>query len=161
MGKGGIKLDTTNRYLKKCAKAQVLQEGYREIKEGDFILFLKTFDYNIKANEVICCGHHITTPDDSILFGYSIYDGSDGDQSFWRKDFIWLPRIDQLMDILKVEWQDNLTYVEIIQEFNDWFTPLKYTEICHHTPEELWLDFVMYKLYDMIWQKGNWVKKDG
>lgn len=143
-------MDITKNYIDKCSKAKQLQDLIKKMKYGQVIAIIdKTkFDYNQK--EIIYCGDQVWTiinePSKNIAY-YEIYDGYDGSQMFFRDNFIWLPRIDELIDHIKTEWQDNLTYVEIIQEFNDWFTPLNYTDVCGYSPEELWLDFVMFRLY--------------
>lgn len=157
-------MDITKNYIEKCSKAKALQDLIKKMKYGQVIAIIDKTKFGYNQKEIIYCGDPVTTITDEpsgSVDHYMIYDGYDGSQMFFRDNFIWLPRIDELIDHIKTEWQDNLTYVEIIQEFNDWFAPLKYTDVCHHTPEELWLDFVMYKLYDCKWNDADWVKKDG
>ncbi len=148
-----MSMDTTDRFIEKCQKAQKIQDIWKP-EEYDFMA-VKYRDVNFIADDgkIKVYNHK----------AFTVFDANDmlkrvGKDYHW---ITWLPRIDQLIEILKFEWQDNLTYVEIIQEFNDWFAVQKYTEICHHSPEELWLDFVMFRLYDSIWKDGDWVKKDG
>ena len=96
---------------------------------------------------------------DDALFYYENQDGSNklSNQNFDSKDFekkIWLPRQSQIQDIiLKDGVYDNITLIKRFEEFCN-RTNMDYK---HHpillfsTFDELWLVFVIYRMYNKIW----------
>lgn len=74
---------------------------------------------------------------------------------------IWLPRQDQLQDMLKEKYD----MFNLLVTFYDWVrgqTILnKYKEKeTYPTMEQLWLAFVMKEKYNRIWNKKEWEKEN-
>jgi len=71
---------------------------------------------------------------------------------------IWLPRQDQLQDMVEEESRYRL-----LDRFNSFFHCLyrgfKCTDSCFTSMEQLWLAFVMHKLYQKKWDGSAWVKE--
>jgi hypothetical protein len=70
---------------------------------------------------------------------------------------VWLPRQDQLQEMVKKENNFNLT-----KSFRDW----QIEEVCidnllHWSMEQLWLAFVMKKEYGKVWIGADWIKEEG
>ena len=65
---------------------------------------------------------------------------------------IWLPRQDQLQDMLSDSIREILFYNQMI--LDGWDSK-------HTTMEQLWLMLVMDKKYNKVWNGEKWVSKDG
>jgi len=69
-----------------------------------------------------------------------------------REDNIWLPRQDQIQEMLKAHYQKHL---KILYDFSltvSWYI---------NSLEQLWLAFYMYEKHSKIWssKEEKWVKK--
>jgi hypothetical protein len=78
---------------------------------------------------------------------------------FRRKDplnnDIWLPRQDQLQEMIKTE-----SNFDLIKEFRDWQMEdkkIKIDWLLNWSMEQLWLAFVMKKKYGNTWDGKEWV----
>lgn len=72
---------------------------------------------------------------------------------------VWLPRQDQLQKLTGIE-----TIPTLLSQFNEFvFGNVEYTtqEMCNfvNSCEQLWLVFVMKKVYEKIWDGKEWVKR--
>ena len=123
-------MDTTEEYIRMC-------EGSKEIQKG-MHRFLDMF-YSVNAPE---------------------YD-ADGICWFNRdnKKTIWLPRQDQLQKLTGI-----VAIPTLLSQFNEFvFGNVGYTtqEMCNfiNSCEQLWLAFVMKKVYEKFWNGKEWVKR--
>ena len=134
-------MDTSPEYVKMCEKAEEIQ--VTEFGEtGDVVVTRRELNgYN----------------------GWQVYEkgqvcivGNDGEYDVTQpdsKDFIWLPRQDQLQGMLN---QRNIT--RLVNDFDGfvcsyheaWFED---TEL---SMEQLWLAFVMKEKYGKVWDGENW-----
>lgn len=132
-------MDTSEKYIKMCEKAEEVQKlkNLKEIDsldEGDFY-------YNPFQKKVLV-----------YPFGYP-------NHRWNRAQCIWLPRQDQLQEM--VDYNDGSQY-ELIEEFWNWCnTENEYGETkfaIFKTMEQLWLSFIMWKLYHKVWDdnKEGW-----
>lgn len=143
-------MDTSKEYINICEKAEEIQELWNW-SDGDFVHSKDRRNYSIHIIEQDMRDH------------------------FNQKEYIWLPRQDQLQEILS---EDEAIYV-ILTEFNEFaFGEHDYHEILvsHQSYpilllnwaekgtgfEVLWLAFFMKKKYNKIWNYEDWieVKKD-
>ena len=147
-------MDTTKEYFEQCSKADEIQNKWK-FELGDYFT---TPQMNA----------HFTTPfmDDD----FCIVD------DFWIEDeltkrtlsdrmktraWVWLPRQDQLQDMINWE-KDGHFGVVLIDAFYDFAKRIHNSEPFNNTKsswEQLWLEFTMYEKFNKIWIKNEWVKQ--
>ena len=146
-------MDFSEKYIKMCEEAKEIQEGWK-IKEGDTIA--RVWWNRVWYREVIGFAS-LTFGDTWCRVVPSTYEFpvNNLQPAEGYKDFIWLPRQDQLQEMIFpgvpafliqntfTKWcQENYQYA---QEFL--------------TMEQLWLAFVMWKKYGKVWneEKEEWM----
>ena len=88
--------------------------------------------------------------------------GEDGSY-FWGKKEIWLPRQDQLQEmVIPEDEKDCLNkYIVLLDDFQDWVlndcTGLEWAHLHAVTMEQLWLAFVMKEKFNKTWNGDKWV----
>ena len=134
-------MDTTIEYVEMCRKAEEIQHDWK-FKDGDYIFGLaKTFKRNPHAKPGVECWS-----------GYSA-----GDWPGYPQDGIWLPRQDQLQDMVvskKAQYVNGLPYITFIELFH------QFVKKCWHqfnSMEQLWLSYVMHEKYGKCWDGTDWV----
>ena len=121
-------MDMTEKYIKMCEKAEEVQKSYFEV-------FRKSeFRYNFL--DWICL-----------------------DKSFYHIDndlrtVIWLPRQDQLQEMVK---ENDKGDYSLLISFRMWLNsiPFAYSQVSIMSMEQLWLAFVMKEKYDKVWDDKN------
>ncbi len=118
-------MDTSKKYIKMCEKAEEIQRRWEHI-QGDF--------YFDGANKKV--KNKNTTF--KLAENYPC---------------IWLPRQDQLQEMIGEEWW------KILGDFVDYITSIHPSV---ESFEQLWLAFVMWEKYQKVWndRRGEWVKKE-
>ena len=126
-------MDTTEKYIRMCEKAEEIQGSWKP-EAGDF--FVREKEYYRFDPFVVDFHREILTAE-----------WFDEDQKF-----IWLPRQDQLQEILGILWDE---YEYYIRKLLDFILDLSFTKM---TMEQLWLTFVMHEKYGKVWddKKGEW-----
>ena len=129
-------MDTSKQYIKMCEKAREVQRRW-VTKEGDVYSWLETrFSVEIPRIDRWCEGcaeeRGLTMPNNAI----------------------WLPRQDQLQEMVGEEYAINLLY-----DFHRFYNtkedyPSQFTSM-----EQLWLAFVCKEKYQKIWKNEKWVKE--
>jgi len=80
----------------------------------------------------------------------------------WWYNWLWLPRQDQLQDMVKGFESDSLT---LQYKFMEWCIPYfsakgkyiyQWYVVSKTSMEQLWLAFVMKELYNKVWGGENW-----
>jgi len=75
----------------------------------------------------------------------------------YMKEHIWLPRQDQLQDMVKYDSQgDEMDAYSLIGWFNHYLENTVPAYPTVKTPEQLWLTFVMKELYNKTWDGKKW-----
>jgi len=141
-------MDISKEYIRMCEKAVELQKNWtpqnldyiysiyeKQIKNVDDIRLHWMYHKSIKQYQNI---NHIK--------------GSKTYANVWYQ-VVWIPRQDQLQDILNYELSD------LIYKFKDWncasgfewMSDNKFTSM-----EQLWLAFVMYEKYIKYWDGEKW-----
>ena len=119
-------MDLTETYIKMCEKAEEIQ-SQASFSPDDFV-------YNSGHDRVIVAGYH------------------DEDGEWLRgKNPIWLPRQDQLQEMVHPEVTDWVKAVMLRDFLKDY---------CDDgaSMEQLWLAFVMKEKYGKIWDGENWIE---
>jgi len=127
-------MDTSKEYIKMCEKAVEIHKYPADLKRGDVFAEMSL------------------EPDGFEIY---VFDGNDYVPDVY---FIWLPRQDQLQDMLG--WTKAITckYTQSIYEFmetirkgldDDMENPFK-------SMEQLWLAFVMKEKYNKVWNGKDW-----
>lgn len=139
-------MDTSETYIKMCQKAVEIQKEWK-VEKGDwYILVEEKIDKcvnSIKKGVPECVGL-ITFPYNEEEIG--ILDGYDDRDFFKRTDFVWLPRQDQLQEMINVPDKVNLLY-RLVEYADGWSCSW----------EQLWLVFVVHEKYHKKWNGENWI----
>ena len=115
-------MDTTKQYLLMCEKANEIQVLRPTQSNGDWCNWM---------GDTKC-----------INVGIVIL----------HKNIIWLPRQDQLQDILKDTHWTIYGYLEQITKFMSDYGSIDWSW------EQIWLGFAMKEKYNKIWNGTDWVK---
>jgi len=126
-------MDTSEQYIKMCEKAEELQEIWEPQPFDNF-----------------CYRHHR----EDAPWWWSKLDRF-GEINKKRDIHIWLPRQDQLQEMLKVDYDQRIISIWEMERFLEFYkTKWKIFE----TMEQLWLAFVMKEKYGKIWDGKKWIK---
>ena len=132
-------MDKTETYIKMCGKAEEIQcESFRHLMPDDMVA------YRI-AHSVTTIWRHETSGLTTIPYSQT---------------FIWLPRQDQLQEMVHDFEPDILT---LLNNFTEWCIldrQIWYKESTT-SMEQLWLAFVMKKKYNKVWNGNEWAVKLG
>lgn len=89
------------------------------------------------------------------------WDGEDVDKPYWfhfrKEDYIWLPRQDQLQEMvhnLRFEQRRFSGDHGLLQDFAYWAE--EESNLPCASMEELWLAFVMKEKYNKVWNGEEW-----
>ena len=124
-------MDVTPEYVKMCEKSEEIQ---RYSHSGVFLYTEKEYWAQPRYGQ--------------FIVDYSL--GRDGRPY----DAIWLPRQDQLQDMVK---EDAITQVHKLW---GWILTYNYVPLGLPQPsmEQLWLAFAMKEKYDKVWNGEEWVR---
>ncbi len=149
-------MDTSKKYIKMCKKAEEIQKGWNP-REGDlgFLEKGKSYFHHFEATE----DDEYNAPEQSygnpiiILESFAFSVKEDG--------FIWLPRQDQLQEMIDWEAFSYKVSTQIFQinEFYD-NLPESVDDTGYPTSmEQIWLMFVMSEKFGKEWVENDWQKK--
>lgn len=132
-------IDTSEEYFDMSREAKEIQEGWSP-QIGDFV-----YQNHPTSKEWIC---GIIAYPESVTKNIEI--------------IAWLPRQDQLQNILKKDLDKQLTFWHTIMDFERYFKAIWRDECKNDYPNEvnldrLWLNFFMKKKYNKTWSGKNWV----
>ncbi len=141
-------MDTTKKYISMCGQAKEIQDSHKP-EEWDYCWAIENTDedrpakVNVISGTCTDCGHY-GLGTDSIE--------PEGDR---YTVLIWLPRQDQLQDMIKLVG-DSIDLF-ILNDFNN-FTQSIWRNFI--TMEQLWLAFVMCENYNKTWveTEQKWAK---
>jgi hypothetical protein len=168
-------MDTSKAYIEMCEKAQEIQDIYFDV--DDMRPLLPSFVYDKRMERVAIQFWTPTTLATELGLEnphlvVSIEWQNDGhirnveSDEPYRNMAVWLPRQDQLQDMISDNWRVTLAS---FNTFLDWTLPSDapdelFKERAKHRQyvetfesiEQLWLAFVMKEKYDRIWE-GDWI----
>jgi hypothetical protein len=136
-------MDTSKEYIKMCERSVEIQVLKEIERDGDFYWVEAKYDHGIKT---ICHDEFEGYAQKSNL--WSVNDDRVGHET---KRLVWLPRQDQLQEILGENWKDNLL---LICHWMEWKSPLGL-----HSMEQLWLSFVMRQKFNKAWNGEDWISR--
>lgn len=119
-------MDNSKEFILMCEKAVEIQEKWNE-ENGDFVFWRIT-----KSIKIITDTFEVKNSED------------------YQRYFIWLPRQDQLQDMV----MDGVNPIAKISEFYH-VMRLDYGQI-FQSMEQLWLAFIMSELYNKRWNGKDW-----
>jgi len=125
-------MDTSETYAKMCEKAKEIQKDWFPV-EGDFCIYKRGLQ-----------DRHITILSAFMKYAYS-------------PDFDWLPRQDQLQEMVL---KTNTGIWDLFGKIGRWCSAWDESiggAGYYATGEQLWLAFVMKKKYNKTWNGGDWV----
>jgi len=124
-------MDTTEIYIKMCQQAKEIQE-HVNFTSGDFV-------YCIKNGKTV------------VLY----FNAGNGSPPWYYTDIetsIFLPRQDQLQEMIGGSWMD------ILGDFNEWSKGVpRDKQPMSKSMEQIWLYFVMKEKYNKYWNGEDWV----
>lgn len=129
-------MDTSKEYIDMCEKAKELQHSCDE-KTLKFI-------------------HHIVNWHINEHFEYSFRTFFVKKEDDCSLQLIWLPRQDQLQDMMEYEYPIADLQISLNNFIDDDSSILNEIK----SMEQLWLAFVMKKKHNKEWDGKNWVKKE-
>ena len=145
-------MDTSPVYIKMCESAQEIQE----FKKGIF---------NLLASNIKLCGNFFYNKLwDAVFIAYcgiqkdnlrfASFDNLHIDIQINNPQdiLIWLPRQDQLQEILYIGIMDNFS-LDLIKLF---YIHLQANKLKLKSFEQIWLTFVMQVKYNKSWDGENW-----
>ena len=136
-------MDTSEQYIKMCEKAKEIQKSHK--------WELGSFYYMPKDGE---CAIYSSKCREYSRFATI----SDGEEFALDDPFIWLPRQDQLQEMLVFPsgtFKDN--FWTALFCLNEWGFESKFIDYIPMSMEQLWLAFVMKGKYNKVWTGEEWI----
>jgi len=142
-------VDTSETYIRMCEKAKSIQEkrGNKNTwwKDGDYVYCMMYGERNAPENRI------------DVFLEYAFQDDHYDDM-----EFIWLPRQDQLQEMVKREdYSSDITDGALMLMGlcflwckDNWNLTHQFTSM-----EQLWLAFVMKEKYSKVWNGEDWIKQ--
>lgn len=127
-------MDTSKEYILMCEKAEEIRKGWKT----------QAFDIYQDAGKTI----RVIAEDYGCEFR-----GEDIDSYGWERDVLWLPRQDQLQEMVKSEPYFAWNYIGMLGR---WASKNITYSASLNSMEQLWLAFVMKENYNKIWNGENW-----
>lgn len=148
-------------YIDKCIKAKKELKQYRPIKkeytrddgsvfvshiwnDGDFVFIPEDVDDEYYS------GVGVIFDDRVCNSGFHDYDGC----WYIPEGTRWLPRPDQLIEILGKHYDRNDWGV--LEYFNYWYDKQE-IDLAYCSFHEMWLMFYMYAVHNKKWEDNNWI----
>jgi len=126
-------MDTSRQYIDMCIKAEEIQKRWG-VLPGDYVWDRIDLVFPLSHNNIT----------------YIFKDPRLLDMIFW------LPRQDQLQDIISENWQ--VVWGDFHLWIQDYDVPgtTRVDVLGLTSMEQVWLTFVMYELYKKEWRTGEW-----
>ena len=122
-------MDTTERYIKMCEKAEEIQTLIDMFQLGNFLWRGKAY----------------------------LYEGCVCDKvPYFKVEEVWLPRQDELQDMIikVVDYETTAVLENRFHKFLVWLDEWDFTSM-----EQLWLAFVMREKYNKVWNEEEWIEE--
>ena len=132
-------MDTSKEYVKMCEKAVEIQELW-EPKEGDFVY--GSDGISVLKGRWFYKNLSLFTE----IYGDNVCD-------FEKSDCVWLPRQDQLQDIIG-------DFDECLRQIDRWgcMSSIGFDYQYTTSMEQLWIGIVMKEKYNKVWNGNDWAK---
>jgi len=143
-------MDTTEQYIEMCKKATEIQKIWRP-NHGD-VFYIES---EVMGNEVYYIGDVPNYyKENEHDWSFSTHGCGCCSESLGHSNYTWLPRQDQLQDIHAYNYP-KIDLYNLLYCFNA-FLHGHSDQTRPHSPESLWLEFLMEKLYSKRWVNGEW-----
>ncbi len=142
-------MDTSPEYIKQCEKSREIQDDHM-YQERDSCAFERI----------------IPRPESGAVYTVKFID----DPRIQPWDIIWLPRQDQLQEMVKLEDIPNFIFSPhqfenrtalLLQYFTDWVKTDKqlfsWSGGTNASMEQLWLAYVMKVKWQKVWNGSDWI----
>ena len=143
-------MDTTEKYIKMCEKAEEIQKKWKPIV-GDYTTWCADPKVRILGGTAYKIWRMIY-PEQEIM-QYSLC------HPHSLSNHVWLPRQDQLQEMVLPKETFNLAWWNLHWMFHNWIiaTEFKYENVSGM--EQLWLAFVMKEKFNKAWndEEEEWV----
>jgi hypothetical protein len=130
--------------------AKKIQKDW-EPRQGDYIAIMVVSVYTVEIIERVL--------DDGKIYTMQNHKTPYEKNGTTKYSIIWLPRQDQLQELVRPEiikyYSDDISYLH--REFTRW---LQDEQLDFPTYEQLWLAFIMSKLFNKAWNGTNWIKEE-
>ncbi len=140
-------MDTSETYIKMCEKVQEIQTIW-DIQPGDIVCITERKHGN-NVNEPASIQEVCHPQKGLVMFDALGLKNHQREAWFFPKQNVWLPRQDQLQEIMKYP-----KLIDLIQAFESYAT---YWHKETSTMEQLWLAFVMKEKFKKTWNGEDWV----
>ena len=145
-------MDISNNYITMCDMAQEIQDGYKP-SAGDFAV--RACEYGHYTIGLVSWRYNQNNLWWSLLDGTDGITLSDNNQERYLEKLIWIPRQDQLQEVIK----DCVGSArELANMFHPFINETPWNQIypLRNSMEQLWLAFVMKEKYGKIWDNERW-----
>lgn len=156
-------MDTSKNYVKMCERAMEIQEEWKkEVRVGDiFVHGPSSVQWSLVCEKITVV--QVSAPP---YFSYRIDHDIGGHWAFPNHEtltkgyFIWLPRQDQLQEVVANHVDSCQTILtNLYFEMTTYYGFLENGWKSFTSGEQLWLAFVMKKMYGKAWNGQDWVRK--
>jgi len=142
-------MDTTEKYIKMCEKAEEIQGLLDEEEDGNYLYVKKTQSIKITGHPWFYWLENYGNGNPCQQW-VSYYWESDS-PDYYGQDVVWLPRQDQLQEMI-AKPKYNLAKLRAITHFimNEYGISIDWSM------EQLWLAFVMKERWNKVWDGEKW-----
>jgi len=150
-------MDTSKTYIKmcNCEEIQKAWQGLLKTQANHLLSWADSGDFvYCKSNNKI------------VVLYFNKYHGSPPEKYLSPYTAIWLPRQDQLQEMVKGTKHMHLLAYEFAAYFHGTIDPLyqnigrdNYTVDSDGSMEQMWLAFVMKEKYNKVWDGSEWIKR--
>lgn len=160
-------MDTTEKNVKMCEKAEKIQK-LSKFEEGNVFCIPKgtDFEYNdelggeqLKESLIVILkniggGRYYGYTMKSYGFEVGTVFSEDPHGRIYKlEDVVWLPRQDELQDMMGIE-----SIPTLLSQFNEFvFKNVSYVSQFIDSLEKTWLAFVMKEKYNKVWSGKEWI----
>lgn len=137
-------MDTSKEYIDMCRKATEIQNPDRSIA-GNY--------YELNGN--LCISGYVRDWHFDELWLYTIPYG-DMCKAYTRDELVWLPRQDQLQDMMLPANCNSADVSDTLYDFNV-FVANHVDEFEYRSFEQLWIRYIMYCDHGKQWNGSEWV----
>lgn len=151
-------MDTTNKNILMCEKAVEIQESDVRHKFGNTVSF--QCHENVKYSRASCFILCSSKRDDTARIASQ---DNRGLSTTWDK-LIWLPRQDQLQDMIVNHggfYKGLSSFGKVFRRLDNFHSSVDTAHKYYgqfDSMEQLWLAFVMKEKYSKLWNGNDWVK---
>jgi hypothetical protein len=159
-------MDKSETNIKMCEKATEIQNLIPKEAEHETWYLSPKYNLDFKDDETSISTNDKAEFKKGVVYTFADYYAfgedywSDGSEWIKLNQFIWLPRQDQLQEMVKSTFPTGI----LLNNFYQWFRDtgdkmplLPYDRFFNQSMEQLWLAFVMKGKYSKVWNGEDWI----